>query len=281
MKPDNPMLKRGLGRSLKRKVLEAMTIPSRTFTFHMKMTDVVEIEKADLSQLPATVQAALPKDGLLIQGWASTAGADRANIDMHADCLEKSLGDFMANPILLLMHDWNNPIGKVVEATFSDMGLFVRAFISSSAKQVIQLVKEGILKAFSVGYRVTKDEVIQGVQHVYEAQLHEISVVSIPRNQKALFSAVAGAAIGTDVIFLDLATGEIREDVKVELQAAKDEIESLQEKLKEQALKDPVITYNAMGAALTLAAEAESEIKSMNKELEVIAAQLGIEIESD
>ena len=42
-----------------------------------------------------------------------------------------------------------------------------------------------------------------------------------------------------------------------------------------------MITYNAMGAALTLAAEAESEIKSMNKELEVIAAQLGIEIESD
>jgi HK97 family phage prohead protease len=279
MSADNPVLKRGKGRALKRKVLENMSIPKRTFSFHMKLMNPTDISKADLSQLPADVRAALPKDGLMIEGWASTEGVDRANINMLADCLEKSLAVFMTNPLLLLMHDWNNPIGKIVEATVTDLGLFVRAFVSSSAKQVIQLITEGILQAFSVGYKVIEDIEAGGVQEVIEAELHEISIVTIPRNQKALFSAVAGAKAGSDIIFLDLATGEMREDVQLELTAAKDEVAALQKKLEEQTKKspDPIV----FGEAIAKAALASEEIRIMREGLEVIAAELGIEVPTE
>lgn len=277
MAATNPLIGKGLGRVLKRKVLANMTIPKRTFEFHMQiMGDVVDIEKADLSQLSKEAQAALPKDGVIITGWASTKDLDRANIVMHPDCFRASMDDFMKNPVLLLMHDWGNPVGKVIEASISEMGLHVKAFVSGSAKTVVQLIKEGILSAFSVGYRVMKSDDVDSVEHVHEAELHEISIVTIPRNQNALFSVAAGVQAGTDIIFKDLQTGEMRSDMRAELDQAKEEIAALQQKLKGGTGQEPPLYFEAMSAAFTDYCITAESVKAILTGLGVVVAELGI-----
>jgi len=117
--------------------------------------------------------------GVHICGMASTADFDRAGdtIDAHA-WTKGGLNNFEKNPIILFNHNYDKPIGRATGLKVTDNGLELKAKISKSAPDhVAQLVKEGILGAFSVGFRV-KDA----------AELFEVSVVSVPCNQAATFS---------------------------------------------------------------------------------------------
>jgi HK97 family phage prohead protease len=67
----------------------------------------------------------------------------------------------------------------------------MEAKISKSAPDhVAQLVKEGILGAFSVGFRVKDADYIKETDGIMvkDAELFEVSVVSVPCNQAATFS---------------------------------------------------------------------------------------------
>ena len=71
-----------------------------------------------------------------------------------------------------------------------DTGLFVEIEIFNVDQRVYKLVKEGVLKAFSVGFRMKdyKYDQEKGVFIITELELFEISVVSIPCNQDSTFS---------------------------------------------------------------------------------------------
>jgi HK97 family phage prohead protease len=122
--------------------------------------------------------------GVHICGMASTSDFDRAGDTIEAAAWTKGgLNNFEKNPIILFNHDYNKPIGRATGLKVTDNGLELKAKISKSAPDhVAQLVKEGILGAFSVGFRV-KD-----ADYLEEAELFEVSVVSVPCNQAATFS---------------------------------------------------------------------------------------------
>ena len=87
---------------------------------------------------------------------ASTADFDRAGDTIDANAWTKGgLNNFEKNPIILFNHNYDKPIGRATGLKVTDNGLELKAKISKSAPDhVAQLVKEGILGAFSVGFRV-------------------------------------------------------------------------------------------------------------------------------
>lgn len=129
---------------------------------------------------------------VLIRGMASTDHQDRANDVIRADAWAKGgLENFKNNPIILFNHNYNKPIGRATGVKVTSNGLELEAKISKSAPDsVAELIKEGILGAFSVGFRVKDADYIKETDGlmIKDAELFEVSVVSVPCNQAATFS---------------------------------------------------------------------------------------------
>ena len=131
-------------------------------------------------------------DGVLVRGYASTKDFDRAGDSINPEAWSKGgLNNFEKNPIILFNHNYDKPIGRATKLKVTEHGLEMEAKISKSAPDhVAQLVKEGILGAFSVGFRVKDADYIKETDGlmIKDAELFEVSVVSVPCNQAATFS---------------------------------------------------------------------------------------------
>lgn len=131
------------------------------------------------------------EETLIIEGFANTTDKDRdGDVILESAWTMGGMTNFLKNPIVLGFHRHDNPIGKVLEHSVSSRGLFVRAEISKSAGRIFNLIKEGIVKTFSVGFNV-KDADFNPEADVFvikDLELFEISVVSVPANQDSVFS---------------------------------------------------------------------------------------------
>ena len=128
--------------------------------------------------------------GVNIKGSASTNGLDRAGDIIETDAWTKGgLENFKNNPIILFNHDYNKPIGRATGLEVTDKGLDISAKISKAAGDITQLVKDGVLGAFSVGFRCKDSEYMTETDgyKIKDAELFEVSVVSVPCNQNATF----------------------------------------------------------------------------------------------
>jgi len=129
--------------------------------------------------------------GIDIKGSASTNALDRAGDIIEPNAWTKGgLENFKGNPIILFNHDYNKPIGKATGLEVTDSGLDISARISKAAGEVKDLVKDGVLGAFSVGFRVKDADYMTETDgyKIKDAELFEVSVVSVPCNQGATFS---------------------------------------------------------------------------------------------
>lgn len=140
--------------------------------------------KSDLPSASDTV------DSISIAGYASTTDIDRHGDVIPASVWEAGIQNYLKNPIILAYHDHCEPVGKMVEHKVDEKGLWVKARISAAAEDVFNLVKDGVLTAFSIGFRIMDAEYNSAAEVfiVKELELHEISVVSVPANQNTLFS---------------------------------------------------------------------------------------------
>ena len=128
--------------------------------------------------------------GINIKGSASTNALDRAGDIIESEAWMKGgLENFKGNPIILFNHDYNKPIGRATDLQVTDKGLEITAKISKAAGDITHLVKDGVLGAFSVGFRCKDSEYMTETDgyKIKDAELFEVSVVSVPCNQGATF----------------------------------------------------------------------------------------------
>ena len=127
---------------------------------------------------------------ITIEGYASTDDVDRQCDIVPASVWKKGIQNYLNNPVILAYHNHSEPVGRMVDHRVDSKGLWVKARISSAADEVFNLVKDGILTAFSIGFRIVDAEydAAKELFVVKELELHEISVVSVPANQNTLFS---------------------------------------------------------------------------------------------
>ena len=130
-----------------------------------------------------------------IEWYASTKDKDRMNDVVEPTAFEETLKQYMTNPIVLLQHDMDKPIGNVIEASIDEKGLFIKAKITEDTDWVFSKLKNGVLKTFSIWYSVKDYETIENVDAEWKysytniikaLELFEISLVSVPANPFAL-----------------------------------------------------------------------------------------------
>ena len=130
--------------------------------------------------------------GVDIKGLASTNAVDRAgDVINHDAWIQKNgLDNYKTNPIVLFNHDYNKPIGRATSLEVTENGLEFGAKISKSSGEIKDLIKDGVLGAFSVGFRVKDADYNKETDGytIKDAELFEVSVVSVPCNQGAMFS---------------------------------------------------------------------------------------------
>ena len=129
--------------------------------------------------------------GVDIKGSASTNALDRAGDIIESDAWTKGgLENYKGNPIILFNHNYDKPIGRAKDLKVTDNGLEISAKISKGAgDNVTQLIKDGVLGAFSVGFKVKDADYMTETDgyKIKDAELFEVSVVSVPCNQGATF----------------------------------------------------------------------------------------------
>lgn len=133
------------------------------------------------------------KDGKIkISGYANTVDRDRVG-DVITESAWKSksaLTNYTKNPIILAFHDHSLPIGKMIDFDITPKGLWIEAEIDDSEEKIYKKIKNGILKTFSVGFRVLDADFKEETDTFYikDLELLEVSVVSVPANQESVFN---------------------------------------------------------------------------------------------
>lgn len=224
-------------------------------------------------------------DELIIEGFANTVSKDRAGDVIPASAWEgDALRDYIKNPIILAYHDHSKPIGNMVDFSVEPMGLRIKAKISKGAGEVYDLIKDGVLRTFSVGFRIKDANYDSETDTFYitEVELTEISVVSVPCNQDSVFTISKSLK---DSLRKQFSTEEkempnentpnkpelsIQEQVAQELARQKAEADAKAAKeAKEKAEREEAVKAAAQAARK----EAEESAKALKEEL--IAAMAG------
>lgn len=211
---------------------------------------------------------AVDTDKRFIEGFASTNAVDRHDDIVDPEAFRESLGDFNRNPVLLAFHDHQSPIGKVIHTDITDKGLFIKAQISKTEDVLWTKIQEGILKALSIGFRITDRsmEMVDGneVMRITGLKLFEISVVSVPANQEALFNIAKAASKGTDFVCKNRACKSTTIKTTISEDIIKKACDSLRNELEPQIQKAQEINRRLQSQLEKYQA---AEHKELNKRL--------------
>jgi HK97 family phage prohead protease len=133
-----------------------------------------------------------------IEGYANANTVDR--MKERIDPKGWVLDNYKKNPVVLFDHGHDPafgfmPIGKTIAIAPDENGLYVKIQLSNSQTEKItavrDLVEEGILKTFSVGFDPQEDTKDGDTILITKAELIENSIVPIPMNQDSTFSVLA------------------------------------------------------------------------------------------
>jgi len=132
----------------------------------------------------------LKDDSMYIEGYANMATLDRVREIIGPKAWK--LESFNKAGVILFNHDQHKPIGKPVKVEVRSDGLYIKARISGSndpeITKIRDLIEEGILNQFSVGFKTRDSKRLNdGSVEITDAELFEVSVVSVPANADSLF----------------------------------------------------------------------------------------------
>lgn len=204
---------------------------------------------------------------LIIEGYANTITKDRMGDVIPKSAWEDAgaLANYLKNPIILAYHNHSKPIGSMVEHEVTDFGLKITARISRGAGDVYDLIKDGVLKTFSVGFNILDAEYNDRLDTYFinKVELHEVSVVSVPANQDSVFS-VAKSMESEDF-------EKFKQDIKPN--KAKGKIDMTEEEMR-------ALLADMQGKPVDVAGEVTKALKAA-KAAEVLAAAAKAQLKLD
>lgn len=127
-----------------------------------------------------------------IKGFASTPDLDRYDDIVQPTAFAEAMTTYMKNPVVLLGHDSDKPIGTVTEYNLSTSGLEVTVEVVNNIDDCMEKIQNKTLRGFSIGWRcldcIYKEEGNKYIREVTKLDLAEISVVAVPANPSTLFT---------------------------------------------------------------------------------------------
>lgn len=143
-----------------------------------------------------------------------------SNIDSGGDIIEpgaftKTIAEGVGRVKILSGHNESLlPIGIPLELREDAKGLFLKAKISDTTlgKDVKILIQDGVLCELSIGYDpVTFEYDAEGIRHLKEVKLWEISVVTWAMNEEAVITDYKGGEVAAQV---EAMTQDVVTDIK-------------------------------------------------------------------
>ncbi len=126
--------------------------------------------------------------------------------DSYGDIIEpgafkKTLKEMKKRIKILWHHDPWEPIGIPVELFEDDKGLFVKGKLSlgvQRAREVLELMKDGVVTEMSIGYMTIKDAWENDVRHLKEIKLFDVSPVTFAANPDATITGAKAEEVEGD-----------------------------------------------------------------------------------
>lgn len=107
---------------------------------------------------------------------------------------------------LLSQHDSNRPLGRAIELRDTESGMYGAFRISNTAEgnDQLELVRDGVLGAFSVGFRPINQKRDGSVTVRTEAALREVSLVTFPAYEGALVTGMRALTTDEHALAMEL-----------------------------------------------------------------------------
>ena len=217
----------------------------------------------------------------IIEGFGSTDAVDDYNEVVEAESFREWLPWFLEFPTVCFNHElfYELPIGKVLKAEIREHGLWVEVLVSKSAPKVWQLIKEGILKAFSIGFgglEFKKDDT-DGARPALtwtKIKLVELSVVTLPAQREALFAVAASKGIDLGSLFSNPQDAKGAGIMPPEVVTKADVTKIVSTEIKDTAANLETIATDAGAAA------AKSATDAISKTMDQRAADFGRDVKA-
>lgn len=177
------------------------------FCFPKRMFKKIKIDgkEVTLQNLDSKISSfkAIDEAAGIVEAYVSIFG----NVDAANEIVEK--GAFTESlkrklPKAVWSHDWEQPIGAVLEAREDAKGLYVKiqlVLTVQKAKEAYELMKNGAIDEFSIGYAVEESNIDdKGVRHLTKLTLYEVSPVLVGCNPATELLSVKGAEVKEDPV---------------------------------------------------------------------------------
>ena len=112
---------------------------------------------------------------------------------IDAGAFKKTLKERKQQIKILWNHDTFEPIGKPIELSEDGTGLLFKGKLVlgvQRAREVLELMKAGVINEMSIGYNTIKETMVDNVRHLQELRLFDISPVSFAANPEATILGV-------------------------------------------------------------------------------------------
>lgn len=219
---------------------------------------------------------------IIIEWYASTPDIDSYNSIIDTEAIAGGMDRYMKNPVILLWHDMDKPIGTMISHNIDLTGLRIKAEISQDTDGIMKAIKDGVVKWFSMGFyalewsyqtkqgvplsalseteidSLSYDDIVRKITKI---ELLEISVVSLPANPNTLFTLTRALKQFFDGYEKRFAVKHIREVVE-------DEAEVLGEEITDEPAEKEVANDNDNDN--TIEVEGEKEVIENETEAETI-----------
>jgi len=191
-----------------------------------------------------------------IKGYASTPDLDRYDDIIQPEAFASAMKTFMKNPVVLLGHDTDKPIGLVTEYNLDANGLEVTCEITNNTDECMEKIQNKTLRGFSIGWRcidcIYKEEGNKYIREVTNLDLAEISVVAVPANPSTLFTLAKSLKkyfdtkdaeeAPTDVLAKEeTPASEVETPVEIETPTEEEKDAPVEETPEEETKENPII----------------------------------------
>ena len=128
-------------------------------------------------------------------GYASTFSdvPDSYGDIVDPGAFKKTLKAQKGRIVSLFNHSFMEPIGKPIEMSEDDKGLLIKTKLSLDvrrARETLALIKDGVITQMSIGYQTIKEKTIDGIRHLQELKLYDVSPVVFAANTEAVITGV-------------------------------------------------------------------------------------------
>ena len=130
------------------------------------------------------------KENYVIEGYANVYDV----IDNHNEIIKSEAFeplDDTGNIKFLWQHMPDKPIGKILNLSSDDKGLFMKAELDCTLNQGVEaasMIESGIIDGLSIGFEVLEHSYEDSIRIITKAKLWEVSVVTFPANKYSIIN---------------------------------------------------------------------------------------------